>query len=499
MTYGGPAPTCVACADRSPGGRAGPPRLLRVWSTFSEVHRARPVRVVGRERRSDFLSPFVAVEVELGTHDVPGRVVAGLTVGGHTLDGWYDGGRRLAGIDLVDPQGKVTHHRSRRHGRPPTPPDALGVMLTGRQLTVLTRIDGVWTARARVELEHDVDPADVAPHVAWQPRAGDAPSPVASWRSGTTGQLGLRDVHFVANADGSAYLREGLAFLTMTHAGPGFFGTARCGVWSFDPTTYAIEHCSDLWFRRDGVVRGDHATHVVRDADRWLVATSSWATFDHAPEAGRSVDIGLATSEANLLTGEHVLDTAPLGVPTGELPAPVVGTWDPHLTRIDGHWHLAFVAARRFFDFYPALARAEVAGSLDGWRLLGAASDRRATEGTVIARVDDQWRVLASDGPEGRSGQRRRFPVFDLAMDEVGALPAEHPTNIPWPSVLPLDDGGALMVTFDGTPAGGDLCGYGTHGDLVVLRAPAARTTARTNGASGASHLVQPPERQERP
>ena len=111
----------------------------------------------------------------------------------------------------------------------------------------------------------------------------------------------------------------------------------------------------------------------------------------------------------------------------------MAGTWDPHLVRVDGHWHLAFVAARRFFDFYLALARAEVPGGLDGWELLGAATDRRGTEGPQLRRLDGAWRVLASDGAGNPRALRERFPVFDLAMTEIGALEAPYPTNIPWP------------------------------------------------------------------
>ena len=76
------------------------------------------------------------------------------------LEGWYDGGRRLAGIDVTDAAGRTTHHRSRRHGRPDTPPEAIATTLTGRQLTVLTRNDGTWTARARVDLTDRVATAD---------------------------------------------------------------------------------------------------------------------------------------------------------------------------------------------------------------------------------------------------------------------------------------------------------------------------------------------------
>jgi len=224
-------------------------------------------------------------------------------------------------------------------------------------------------------------------------------------------------------------------------------------------------------------VYGDHATHLLRDEGRWLVATSTWGDFDRT-----GMGITLATSTADLLRGEHVLDTRPLDLPTTALPGRVVGTWDPHLAMIDGHWHLAFVAARRFFDFYPALARAAEPGRLDGWELLGAAPDRRATEGTQLCRLDGTWRVLASDGPDNPRGLRERFPVFDLAMSEIGALDAPYPTNIPWPTLLERD-GVWTMLTFDGTPYGGGVSGYGTHGDLLVLR------TKRPDAASdGAGH-----------
>jgi len=77
--------------------------------------------------------------------------------------------------------------------------------------------------------------------------------------------------------------------------------------------------------------------------------------------------------------------------------------------------------------------------------------------------------VLASDGPDNPRALRRRFPVFDLTMTEVGTVEAPYPSNIPWPSVVG-HAGGWLLLTFDGTPYGGDLPGYGTHGDLVVMR-----------------------------
>jgi hypothetical protein len=60
--------------------------------------------------------------------------------------------------------------------------------------------------------------------------------------------------------------------------------------------------------------------------------------------------------------------------------------------------------------------------------------------------------------------------VFDLDMRQTGTLAAPYPTNIPWPTLLATGDSW-LLTTFDGTPNGGRLTGYGTHGDVVFMRA----------------------------
>jgi hypothetical protein len=414
------------------------------------------------------VAPFAAVEAELATHDVAGRVTAGFTgAGGMKLLGWYDGGRRLTGLSITDATGRTSHHRSRRHGRPDTPPDAVATALTGSWLTVFTRADGVWTARGRVDLDDrdvEVETETLAATTDWLPREEHEPSPVSRRRSGTFGQLGLRDCHFVTHADGRALERDGLLFLAMTHAGPGFFTAGRTGIWSYDPDTRALEHTADLYFRRTGRVLGDHATHLVRHEGRWLVATSTWADFD-----GTGVGITLTESDADLLHGEHVVEGRPLDLPVSGIDR-CVGAWDPHLALVDGHWHVAFVAARKFFSFRPALARARTAPGLADLELLGVAEGRTSTEGTVMARIDGRWRVLASDGRDNPRRVPSGFPVFDLEMRQVGALDASYPTNIPWPNVVD-GQGDWLMVTFDGTPYGGPLPGYGTHGDIVVMRA----------------------------
>ncbi len=118
----------------------------------------------------------------------------------------------------------------------------------------------------------------------------------------------------MSEADGTP-VRDGRRLLfTATSAGPGFFDAAHTSVWSLDPEGWLPEHRADLFFRRPGRsgVYGDHATHLVRDGGRWLVATSTWGDFDgHTGRSRRdaSVAVTLAESDADLLSGRHVLAT----------------------------------------------------------------------------------------------------------------------------------------------------------------------------------------------
>lgn len=436
--------------------------------------------VAGRRRPVDLVAP-TSVAVDTGHGDGPGPhatprpapyAAATATVHGPAalelagaavrLTGRWDG----TGAWLeVTAGGRTTTHRSRRHGRPDGPVGELGLALTGTHLTVLTRSPGPWVARGRVDLRERVDTRDEAWLAALTTSATGA---VRRLRAGGFGQLGLRDIRQVTTADGSPYRPGGRVLLTATSAGPGFFDTAHTSVWELDSRTLRLTHRSDLFFRRpDGAgAYGDHATHLLRDGERWLVATSTWGDFDRR-RAGARVATTLAETGADLLTGEHLLDTRPLDLPTTGLRS--VGVWDPHLVRTTDGWLAGFVSAPRFFRFHPALAAGP---TLDALTLRAAATERVATEGTTLAHLDGAWRVLASDGRDGRRGQRRRYPVFDLDLHETAALDAPYPTNIPWPTLVPDPDrpDGWLLVAFNGRGYGGPLPGYGTHGDVVIMR-----------------------------
>lgn len=422
--------------------------------SFEVVARQRPVELTrpatGPLDRA--VAPFLTVE------GPPGEALE-IAGSGVRLRGRYDGVARLE----VTAGGRTSRHRSWRHGRAAAPVDRVALTLTGRWLTVLVREAGVWVARGRVDLADRVDTSDEA----WLATvSGDG---LGSDGLGAFGQLGLRDLRVVTRADGTPYRPsgpDGPVHLTATSAGPGFFDTAHTSVWTFDPGTFALTHTADLFFRRPdrpGVL-GDHATHLVRDhpAGRWLVATSTWGDFDRS----RPVRITVATSADDLLHGTHVLDTVDLRLPTDGLRS--VAVWDPHLVRPgsgeeDAEWLVGFVNARRYFEFHPAVAGGP---ALDDLRLLGADTSRTATEGTTLLHLDGAWRLVASDR------QARAYPVHDLTGRRTGRLDAPYPSNLPWPTLLPpaVDGGDWLLVTFDGTPAAGRLPGYGTHGDVVVMR-----------------------------
>ncbi len=432
---------------------------------FEIVRRLRPLSLIqpGSAHPVDegitslpMLAPYAAVVLPL-----PDESPAALAfhLGGHRLAGHFDGTH----AELRVTHGETTTtHRSRRHGRCAVPPTQLALTLTGTHVTLLVEEAGEWAARARLDLTEPTDLVDARDEALLADLQVEASGPATA---GRFGQLGLRDIRLVTARDGTP-VRDGSALLlSATSAGPGFFDTAHTSVWSLDPDSLDLRHRSDLFFRRPDKpgVYGDHATHVVRDGDAWLVATSTWGDFQqHDPE--RSVRATLARTTADVLSGQHVLDTEELPLPTDGFTS--VGVWDPHLVHTGAEWLVGFASARKFFKFHPALASGP---SLDRLSLRGAAVDRRATEGTTILRVADQWRVLASDGRDGRRGQSARYPIFDLAMAEVGELAAAYPTNLPWPTLAQTDQGW-LLIGFNGSPATGPLVGYGTHGDVVVQR-----------------------------
>ncbi len=423
---------------------------------------AGPSAAMTRTRQSP-AAPFAAVELEVARMSGTG-VLAGLaTADDEHVAVSYDPSRKRMSIEVRrDGVTRVVRSRRVKLGAP----FRLGFVVCENQVTGLADSGDGWapllTMRDGVAALLDLRvPATLERYTfAYGPRRPGDGLELGSVRAGAFGYAGLRDPHLVQHPDGTPVVRDGRAYLTFTCAGMGFFQQAHWGVFSLDladPTD--LRQVSQLYFTRDGVVLGDHAGQLIVDDDtgQSFVGVSSWGDFDYS-----GIHVRHAISNEDLLTGVHVLATEQLDLPTS------LGTWDPSFTRIDDRWHVAFVESpsQEPFDFHPALAVGAAGGAYDkGLELVGVDDTVRECEGPIIAKLDGDWRVLASNL------DRREYPVYDLQMRRLGVLDAPYLTNIPHPQIVDLPGGGHLMVSFDGTPYGMRVLGYGTHGDVVVMRA----------------------------
>jgi hypothetical protein len=292
---------------------------------------------------------------------------------------------------------------------------------------------------------------------------------IADVRAGYFGQAGIRDLHVVSHSDGRPYVRNGKLYFTATQAGLSFFQAAHWGVWTLDlDEPRQIEPVATLFFERDSLVLGDHAGQIVADEHEggFHVAVSSWGDF-----AFKGVHVRYCRTFKSILSGVHVLKSARMSLPTD------VSAWDPSVVRIEGRWYVGFVESpyqdpARGFNFHPALARSNRGGSLNRLSKVGADLSRDQTEGTILQKIGGRWYLLASDGVD------RQYRVYDLSMKLLGFLKAPYGSNLPHPQVIPISDRGQttyLLVTFEGTQYHEELLGYGTHGDLIIMRANQTR------------------------
>ncbi|MFL5860121.1 MAG: hypothetical protein ACJ780_04980, partial [Solirubrobacteraceae bacterium] len=184
-------------------------------------------------------------------------------------------------------------------------------------------------------------------------------------RAGYWGKAGVRDPHVITWADGTPFIADGKVYLTLTNAGLGFFQFAHWGVYTLDLATNRLQQIGKIFWERGGVVVGDHAGHIVYDetigAFRLLV--SNWGTF-----SGSGVLINAATFHGDILHGVHVVRN-----PTVQQLPTTLSRWDPHMTRINGVWYIAFVESpsQNPFNFHPALAVGPRTGQFGNFTLAG--------------------------------------------------------------------------------------------------------------------------------
>ena len=300
-----------------------------VLPRFEIVRRMRPVDLVApgdvRLRTSaagrhpmPAVAPYVAAVSDI---DGPACEVA-LHLGGLRLATvWRDGSVSLSVGDRPV--------RSRRFARSQSP-SRLGISLTGTHLTAWADESGSWVARARYDLVDDLDPRDESVLAGLAVEA-----PGAATHAGGFGQLGLRDVRFVSDADGTPIREGGDLWLTATSAGPGFFDTAHTSVWRLDPSTLELAHSGRPVLPPPRPVRVSSAT----TRPTWCgTAAPGWSRPARG-ETSRSPRRELVVVRHrgcgspwpspgdDLLRGTHVLDTRELPLPTDGFTS--IATWDP--------------------------------------------------------------------------------------------------------------------------------------------------------------------------
>jgi len=427
---------------------------------FEQVEEAPPGPLSSLHRTANGpVAPFAAVELSVAAAD-RADVVAGLmSAGGDHVAVVFSPKRQQVSIEVqrggdVRVIGeKVVHLQA---------PFEFAFAVCENQVTALVDSGDGWqpvlTDRDQVAERIDLRNPDTLSAFSFGYGARGGKVSLDRVRAGPFGMVGLRDPHLVQRPDGSAYVRDHLAYLTFTCAGLGFFQQAHWGVFTLDlddPT--ALQQVAHLYTRRDGLVVGDHAGQVIFDEPngQFTVLTTSWGDFDFT-----GVHVRHAVTSDFVLAGVHLLETERLDLPTD------VSSWDPAATRIDDRWHVAFVEspAQDPFDFHPALAAGATGAPYDeGLELVGADTSLHQCEGTILKQVAGKWYLLASDG------DRRQYPVYDLSVKPLGKLDAPYGTNIPHPQLVERPGGGYLMVTFDGTKYGEDVLGYGGHGDVVIM------------------------------
>lgn len=385
----------------APGPENRPADLDRRYGTVSLSGDAPFFSLFRSESRQE--APYTTVTAEVssfaGTGGEQDAVFVGLVKDeSNYVVAWFSHVSGAAGVDaVVDGELQTLGAVD----RPIEAPCRVAFSLTGTVCAALVEEGNGFEPLVRAHLPESLtgggsddlrDPAALAPYGnGFGARASSGTIRLEGVEAGYFGQTGVRDPHVVTYADGSPYIKFGKVFLTMTHGGLAFFETAHWGVWTLDLTNNELAPVAKLFFKRGGsdTLHGDHAGHLVRDEenDRWVVATSTWGDF-----AGDRVDVHYATAplSTDLLHGVHVLETQQLKLPVDGLPSEAVGQWDPHLVRVDDRWYVAFVNAREFFDFYPALACGERGGDFTDLSLVGCDPSKNETEGVTLQSFDGQ-------------------------------------------------------------------------------------------------------------
>ena len=284
----------------------------------------------------------------------------------------------------------------------------------------------------------------------------------SAFKAGSFGGVGMRDQTLVTDEYAAPYFPAADSILfSATIADPR--GTAYCGVFTFNLTTYALAQVSAILVSRGGKTYNDLSAHIIRYAGgnrRMLIST--WGNGF----GGSIQTLHELFTTGDVLSGVNVVTMTAITLPgqTGASP----GAYDAMMAWDGSQWLIAYTLTDDTSfsgnPFYPALA---TSAAMSSFSLVAKDSTTgRGYEGTKLINDSGVFYVLAG-GPAGTGNASR---AYDSAMSFIGSLDATFAGGAdtqPHPMMF-AHGGGRKILTFDNSRFGG---GGFTWGHLRLMGA----------------------------
>lgn len=244
---------------------------------------------------------------------------------------------------------------------------------------------------------------------------------------GDAGMIGMADWVWVRNEDGSPVVRDGKMFATGSIRGTA--GGTYCGVFSVDPTSYAVEYVGRILVVRGGLTQGDSPIAVMYDRpnSRWVYTISSWGDIGYPG----TDNIGLlcGTTKSAPLRGDVVITDPGVVVPfAGDSP------YDGDLVVISGIYTLVY---RRLATVNSANCYVRRASTLEGLATAEDAPVGVVGEGPKLLKIGGAWYIAGGQRNDGSlqgvwtvDGAYIGNACFPIYKTGVFNLSNGHPTFI---------------------------------------------------------------------
>jgi len=350
-----------------------------------------------------------------------------------------------------------------------TPPFDIGLSLVSNTLVLWTSADSgvTWTSRTSWALtEIDMRSELLSNGASWHPCFSLATDTAhtftlvaASFKFGSFGTVGIRDICPVTNTDGTVAMTNNAFNFTATFMDSQ--GAAYGAVCTYDLIARTLTQNSVYFVNRSSKLYNDGASHFIKDGSGgFYTFVTSWGNAG-GPASGINIQYKHETV-LNLLSGVNVI--ASMATPTlPNIPSSggTGGSYDPFAILNGSTWYLAYTLGPvASLAYYPGLATST---DLSTWSAVGVDTTAVPYEGTRIANLGGSYWLLTSSLNDTN--------VYDLTMTLQGKMknPLQVETGTtypPHPTLVPLGQY-TYHTTFDNTEVNSV---NGTQGQLHVYR-----------------------------